>query len=175
MTLPSNTLTTPGSWGAQAADGSGLNEEGEVDWHKLNVERKRKAAVFACRAALPAEVALLRQAMRPGFFLLQEHLKLASQGWEMEQQRSVAAGQQRSYRVLEAARGNLLARATEDILHMMTKVPAALQYEHYNRRHRALFFCSLSSFLCFMESMLGRTQLGFVICDCLLTYCSCEL
>ena len=144
---------------AGAQDGPApLTEEGEVDWHKLNVERKKKASVWACRAALPAELALLRQAMAPGMRLLYAHLKLSSKAWETAQQQTSAAGNRRTYRVLEATRGRLLAEAVHDVLKLLITNPAGLPYEHYNRRSRGLFFCSLSSFLCFADSLLRRTR-----------------
>ena len=190
-----------------------VGPDGEVDWRALQVQRKRKAGVFACRetlmemlglvaagcccwvlvggaaspfpcqfvcalvvglptmapyyrpltlaAAVLRKLVTARHVLEPGRLLMCMLLNVSSQHWELQQQRQAQRGEARTYRILEAARGNMLQIVVEKIRAHLGSLPSGLPVSCYKRRARTLLFCGLSAALCNLEGYMGRSHRGF--------------
>ena len=136
------------------------DDQGEVDWHKLNVQRKNRAAVFCCRQDLAAELVVLLFVMQSGSRLLASYLHLSGKTWELEQRRREAETGSRTFRVVEAARGTMLKQCFDKLQQQMTSVIPGLCYQSFMRRLRALAFCGLSSMACQVHVLLQRKYAG---------------
>ncbi|CAE7321324.1 unnamed protein product, partial [Symbiodinium sp. CCMP2592] len=135
--------------------------DGEVDWHELQLRRKRKAGVFACRASLMERLVCARHVAEPTRKLMGRLLQISGEEWETQQQRQAQRGEPRTYRLLESARGNLVDQVVQDIRAMLPDIPAGLPVCCHTRRARGLFFAGLSAALCNLDLYLGRAHRGF--------------
>ena len=96
-----------------------------------------------------------------GMMLLYKVMRLSSQKWEDEQTHLAAQGHQRSYIVLEVAKGTSLASARERIQHELWSVPKALPLDSFTFRARSKLFRMLSGLLCNLEAVCGRFHRTF--------------
>ena len=144
------------------AEGQGHDEaRKEQNWAKLNRQRKRKAGLFACLPDLSQRLVLSAVAVKPGMSLLYESFKCASSEFDLEQQRKAAAGQERTFRVVETARGHLINKCFEQCKEISHKCELALPKEFYTLQSRSFLFRMLSSFLCNVHSAVRRFHFGF--------------
>ena len=144
----------------QAAPEQGEKGDG-TDWAKINRQRKVKAGLFVCLGDLQERLVLTAVALEPGMALLREAFRLADSDFEIQQERKVLAGQERTYRVLEAARATFVCKCFEEVTLIMQTVPAALPRSCYTFSCRSSLFRMLSSFLCNVHTTLRRFHLGF--------------
>ena len=130
--------------------------QSEVDWAALNRARKKKVAAFVSSAALTENLVISLQALMVGLGLLYSGLALADREWETEQMRQVARGMSRSYRVLEAATGQLKQTSWKRLLQRMFLPPLALGPASQCRQPRSHLFRLLSKWVCNTEWSLWK-------------------
>ena len=108
----------------QEVEGQGEGGEG-TDWAKINRQRKYKAGLFVCLADLQQRLVLTAVALEPGMAMLHEAFRLADSEFEIQQQRKVVAGEERTYRVLETARATLVNKCFQEVsLRIQTVEPS---------------------------------------------------
>ena len=144
----------------QEVEGQGEGGEG-TDWAKINRQRKYKAGLFVCLADLQQRLVLTAVALEPGMAMLHEAFRLADSEFEIQQQRKVVAGEERTYRVLETARATLVNKCFQEVSLRIQTVEPALPKRCYTLSSRSFLFRMMSSFLCNVHATLRRFHLGF--------------
>ena len=134
---------------------------GAGDWKTVNKQRRQKAGLFVCVPDLTERFVCTAICLRPSMNLLFSAFKLASAGFEEEQERLLYHGQQRTFRVLETARGKLINKCWHEVEEVMGQCPLALPWAMRTCSPRSILFRSLSSLLCNITAALKRYHAGF--------------
>ena len=137
------------------------DREDAHDWHSLARHRKQRAGLFVCCEGLLEGLVTTYTVISVGMMLLYKVMRLSSQKWEDEQAHIAAKGGNRSYIVLEVAKGTCLAAAWERVQQQMWSIPKALPALSFTYRARAKLFCMLSGLVCNLEAACGRFHRTF--------------
>ena len=108
----------------------------EPDWHALNRQRRKDALLFCSLSTLSERMVVLRYLLQPAMRLLHASLLLASEAWEVREQRKSSLGTKRTYRVLEMARSTLTEQLVLDVQGLFSCCPHALPRSAWSRSTR---------------------------------------
>ena len=148
----------PDGEGHHAAIGRAAVADSEMDkkkkWQEERRQWRSKFSVWS--ATHPAPILfLMRLAIDPVVKLTYALLRLVGDDWEKEQEQKVIKGGERSFPVLEAARGTLLTDFWSGLREAFHKELVGLPMRAWTRKHQCLLFRLLS---CLGTSMALRMQ-----------------
>ena len=142
-------------------------EEGDgadsSDWHKLARERKKKAGLFLCVGDLDVRLVTSSLVFEPAMKLLYSVLDIAANDFELLQTRRAASGEERTYRILEAAAGTLLKQCWSDVGEARNHFPIELDLSYHTCRARSMLFRCFSGFLCNLQATVKESHETFPI------------
>ena len=131
-------------------------ESTDLDWREMNRQRKKKAGLFCCVADLTERLVVLQLFTNLACNTIFSQLQLSSDDWETHQRREVARGHPRRFKVLETAQGKVFSRCLHNAQGLLWEIPWALGASKFTYFARGFLFRLVSSFLCALESMMGR-------------------
>jgi len=145
------------------------------DWVKIIKSLKQKFIAWiksssSSQISLAGRLVVMRLSMDPLVRLMHTFLELAGRKWEEQQEAKAAAGQPRSYRVLEACRGEDANNFCQDLGRSHHTIPVALPLKDMNLASRNLFFRLLSRAGCNLPVTLLPSRKGcpVMLFSCLL-------
>lgn len=134
----------------------------ETDWYELQRIRKKRAALFTLFADLLERLVCARVGIDLGLSIIGDHLLLSSVDWEKQQvSKANSPTGQRTFPVVEIAKGSLLKSLHDRVIEKMWQVPEALHHENFTRRPRSSLFRMLSALVASMEAFSGRFHRSF--------------
>ncbi|CAE7253219.1 unnamed protein product [Symbiodinium sp. CCMP2592] len=116
---------------------------GDINWQEQNKATVAKAVAW-CQSQPANAVIAMSIAWGPILCLMHTVLKLGSESWEHEQEAKVAAGQARSFRVLELFQGRAMDTFLKHMNDLMHTSSAAIQASGRTLSVRCLLFRLLS-------------------------------
>ncbi len=136
-----------------ARDSSGF------DWVKFNEQNKASALEWS--ASNPGiRLIIMKVVATPMLAIMQKFLQISSPKWERMQAAKAARGQQRSYRVLEAALGKHIANCMGVLLGSTRKPPESLPLSGMRRCMRTLHFRMVVSAMASLHAYLRVERQG---------------
>lgn len=134
----------------------GANTSTEFDWREMNRQRKKKAGLFCCLADLTERLVVLQLFTNLACSVIFLQLQLSSDDWETHQQREVARGRPRRFKVLETAQSKVFSKCIRNAQGLLWEIPWVLGASRFTYFARGFIFRLVSTFLCALESMMGR-------------------
>ena len=129
----------------------------ERDWAKILKSLKQKFIAWIKSSgsqhtvSLAGRLVIMRISMDPVCRLMHKFLHLAGQRWDKEQEFKAALGQTRSYRILEAHKGQDVANLFEYLERAHHSVPTAVPLKDMKLISRNLLFALLSRVACNLQ------------------------
>ena len=135
---------------------------GNIDWKALKLRMKQKVLVWLQQPVLPILI-IMHIAVSALSHMFRRLLASGSQQWEEYQQTNVANGGDRSFPVLEAARGvdiKIYRRHMNESWHQPIRL---MPRDQHLRHHQVLLFRMLSRNFCATEFHLGTSWASYPI------------
>ena len=129
------------------------------DWVARNRAFRRNALLWA-RSKPCLRLMVLKLAMQAMVGLIHRLLHLGSEDWEKEQELKTARGEQRSYRMAEAAFQNDLKEYFQKMLLLLLRFPPGIRRQDLTASLQVLLFRVVSRAACSMHQLLRQRRNG---------------
>ena len=133
-----------------------------IDWKQVRVQMKSKLRLWL-QSRPTAQLMVIALVTQPLQRFLHRMLFKGSKSWELNEKAKVAAGQARTFVVLESARKTDLNRFRAEVTAVFHTQVAGMPRADHVKRHQVLLFRMLSALACSVETYIHVAWRGFPI------------
>eukprot|EP00438_Fugacium_kawagutii_P010292 Skav226736 [mRNA] locus=scaffold720:351807:354260:- [translate_table: standard] len=130
-----------------------------VDWAAIKRAKKRDARVFLRSKPYP-RLAVMKEVLQPLLLLMAYFLHLSDHKWNVRQRFAALQGNQRSYAVLEAAKGDRVLSSAKTLLTILHRNMKGVVPDQATCKLRSLRFRMASSGICALHALIRRRHKG---------------